>query len=106
VYSAELLRRAGIDAVVLVVHSFDVPRARAEFAASGIKTLAAPAGIPSNESDTALEFVPSMAGLRTSYYAIYEITANLVRWTTRALGQQCQTERRELPAMLGCSQAD
>jgi uncharacterized SAM-binding protein YcdF (DUF218 family) len=87
-YSAEILRHAGIDSVVLVVHSFDVPRARAEFSAAGIRTLAAPTGIPSSEPSTLLDFVPSMGGLRTSYYAVYEIIANLARWTTRALGQR------------------
>jgi uncharacterized SAM-binding protein YcdF (DUF218 family) len=88
VYSAEILRRAGIETVVLVAHSFDIPRGRAEFSAAGIRTLAAPTGIPSNEPDTMLDFIPSMGGLRTSYYAVYEIVANVVRWTMRRLGQQ------------------
>jgi len=87
VNSGEILRRAGISNVVLVAHSFDMPRARAEFASAGITTLPAPTGIPSSEPFSLLDFMPSMGGLRTSYYAVYEITANLVRRISRALGQ-------------------
>jgi uncharacterized SAM-binding protein YcdF (DUF218 family) len=79
-YSAAMLRSAGIRSVVLVVHSFDMPRARAEFAAAGIETLPAPTGIPSAKPDRLSDFVPSIAGLHTSYYAVYEILANLVLW--------------------------
>ena len=88
VYSGEILRRTGIETVVLVAHSFDMPRARAEFAAAGIKALPAPTGIPSEGPDTLLDYMPGMGGLRTSYFAIYEITANLIRRTSRAVGQQ------------------
>jgi len=79
-YSAAMLRSAGIRSVVLVVHSFDMPRARAEFAAAGIETLPAPTGIPSARPERLSDFVPGMAGLHTSYYAVYEILANLVLW--------------------------
>jgi len=79
-YSAAMLRSAGIRSVVLVVHSFDMPRARAEFAAAGIETLPAPTGIPSARPERLSDFVPGMGGLRTSYYAVYEILANLVLW--------------------------
>ena len=44
--TAEILRAAGIGRVVLVAHSFDIPRARAEFAAAGIEIIPAPTGIP------------------------------------------------------------
>jgi uncharacterized SAM-binding protein YcdF (DUF218 family) len=87
VNSAEMLRRAGIGSVVLVAHSFDMLRARAEFAAAGIVTIPAPTGIRSGDSDLLFDYVPSIGGLRQSYYAVYEIVANLVRWTTRGLGQ-------------------
>jgi uncharacterized SAM-binding protein YcdF (DUF218 family) len=82
-YSAEVLRRAQIETVVLVAHSFDIPRARAEFAAAGISTIAAPTGIPSDGPDTLLDYLPGMGGLRTSYYAVYELLANLVRRVSR-----------------------
>ena len=82
--SAEILRAAGVQHVVLVAHSFDMPRARAEFAAAGIVTFPAPTGIPSSDHGTLPDYLPSMAGLRASYYAIYEICANWVRWMSGA----------------------
>jgi uncharacterized SAM-binding protein YcdF (DUF218 family) len=81
-YSAEILRRAGIQKVVLVAHSFDMPRATAEFAAAGIAAVPAPIGIPSSKPGTAFDYLPGMGGLQTSYYAIYEILANAVRLVT------------------------
>ncbi|HKE40733.1 MAG TPA: YdcF family protein [Casimicrobiaceae bacterium] len=82
-YSAQILKRAGVNSVVLVAHSFDMPRARAEFATAGITTLPAPTGIPSSEPYAPFDFLPTLGGLRTSYYALYEITANLARWLGR-----------------------
>lgn len=82
ILSAAILRRAGIERVVLVAHSFDMLRARAEFAAAGIATVAAPIEIPSTKPSVAFDFLPSMNGLQTSYYAVYEILANLVRLAT------------------------
>lgn len=85
-YSAQILKKAGVGSVVLVAHSFDMPRARAEFAAAGITTLPAATGIPSSEPYVLFDFLPSFGGLRTSYYAIYEIIANVVRWGARLFG--------------------
>jgi len=79
VMSAAMLRAAGIKRVVLVAHSFDMPRTTAEFAAEGIATIKAPTGIPSRDFDTPFVFVPGLSGLEGSYYALYEILANLVR---------------------------
>ena len=78
--SAEILRPAKISRIVLVAHSFDMPRARAEFTAQGIEAIPAPTGIPSGQIDTALDVLPSMAALQGSYFALYEIFANVVRW--------------------------
>ena len=83
VLSAAILRDAGIQRVVLVAHSFDMLRARAEFAAVSVATVPAPIGIPSSKPNTAFDFLPSMSGLQTSYYATYEILANMVRLATR-----------------------
>ena len=77
--SSEILRAAGISRVVLVAHSFDMPRATAEFAAVGITCVPAPTGIASREPIAAIDFVPSISGLQGSYYALYEILANFVR---------------------------
>ncbi|MGH8802211.1 MAG: YdcF family protein [Casimicrobiaceae bacterium] len=74
--SAALLKRSGITHVILVVHSFDVPRARREFAAAGIETIAAPTEIPPPVPTEIGDFLPSAAGLQESYWALYEILAN------------------------------
>ena len=82
-YSARILRGAGIERIVLVAHSFDMPRAIAEFNAQGISVVAAPTGMPSPGSVVALDFVPGMGGLQASYYAVYELLAlGVLRITT------------------------
>ncbi len=82
VLSAEVLRKEGINRVVLVAHSFDMRRATAEFAAQGIETIGAPTGKPGATPYTVLDFLPSMGGLQGSYRATYEILGNLVRWVS------------------------
>jgi len=80
--SAEILGAEHIRRIVLVAHSFDMPRARAEFAAQGIEAIPAPTGIPSAKIDMLVDVLPSMAALQSSYFALYEIIANVVRWMT------------------------
>ena len=75
VRSAEILRDAGIDRVVLVAHAVDMPRASAEFEAQGIAIIKAPTGIPSSDDSGLLDYMPSLSGLQGSYYALYEILA-------------------------------
>ena len=70
---------AGIGRVVLVAHSFDIPRATAEFAAEGIETIAAPTGIPAEGAPSWSDFVPSVRALQESYYALYELLGNAAR---------------------------
>ncbi len=78
--SAALLTADGVTRVVLVAHSFDMPRATAEFAAAGIATIPAPTGIADTSDDfSALDFVPNAAGLQQSYYALYELYAEIWR---------------------------
>ncbi len=78
--SAAILKGAGIHTVVLVAHSVDMLRARAEFAEAGIATIPAATGIPSTGPASLFDYLPSIGGLRTSYYALYEIFGNLARW--------------------------
>ena len=84
--SAEILAAEHIRRIVLVAHSFDMPRARAEFAAQGIEAIPAPTGIPNAQIDTLLDVLPSMAALQSSYFALYEIFANVVRLMTLSTG--------------------
>ncbi len=84
--SAEILRADGIQRVVLVAHDFDMRRATAEFADARMETIPAPTGGSSSSGVGSLfDYLPSMAGLRRSYYAIYEIGGNLVRWIRNLL---------------------
>ena len=80
--SAAILKRSGISRVILVVHSFDVPRARREFAAAGIETIAAPTGIPPPVPTEVGDFLPNARGLERSYWALYEILANALYLVT------------------------
>lgn len=78
-FSAELLKADGVDRVVLVAHAIDMPRATAEFADSGVTTIAAATGLPSRGGLVPMDFVPSVAALQRSHDALYELLANLVR---------------------------
>jgi len=77
--SAHILLRAGVHRIILVAHSFDMPRAAAEFTAAGLRVIPAPIGIPGGAYDSPLELLPSMGALQGSYYALYELLANAVR---------------------------
>lgn len=56
-------------------------RARADFSAHGIEVTSAPKGkvIPSWRFDTAPDFLPSMAAVQGSYFALDEMFENSVR---------------------------
>jgi len=83
VLSAAVLKRDGIERVVLVTHVFDTRRAVAEFEAQGLSVVVAPTGGrgPSRgrSDDAIFDYLPGMAGFVRSYYATYEIFANVVR---------------------------
>lgn len=76
--SAEILRAADIHRVILVAHSFDMRRAKAEFVAAGLQVILAPTGIPSRAFELG-DLLPSVSALQLSYYAVYELLANAVR---------------------------
>jgi uncharacterized SAM-binding protein YcdF (DUF218 family) len=78
VNSAVLLKASGIARVILVGHSFDFPRTRKEFEAAGILVVAAPIDIPPRAPREVADFVPGAGSLQRSYYALYEMIANLV----------------------------
>ena len=81
--SAEMLRTDGVRRIILVTHGFDTRRAIAEFEAEGIAIVAAPVGKRGATRDSIFDYLPSMAGLQGSYYASYEILANLVFLASR-----------------------
>ena len=61
--SAVLLKASGVTLVILVVHGFDVPRARAEFEAAGISVIAAPTGHPARGADRVRRFSSQCVGI-------------------------------------------
>lgn len=79
-FSAPMLKEDGVGTVVLVAHAFDMPRARAEFEAAGLRTIAAPTGLSANAPLRATDFVPTAAALLASYYSLYELLANFARF--------------------------
>jgi len=83
VLSARTLKKDGIDRVVLVTHGFDTRRAMAEFQGQGLVAISAPTGRHGGSESTILDYLPGMAGLQGSYYASYEILANLVLLVNR-----------------------
>jgi uncharacterized SAM-binding protein YcdF (DUF218 family) len=87
-YSAAILLPAGIKQILLVAHGFDMPRATAEFNAAGLGVTPAPtaAARGSFSVDHAIEWLPAMSALHTSYYALYELLAEAVRRARTALG--------------------
>jgi len=84
-FSAAILRRAGVQRVILVTHAFDVRRAVAEFEHAGISVVPAATNLPGYGEPHALDWVPSMGGLLLSYYAMYEIGGNIVRGVSDAM---------------------
>ena len=79
-FSAARLEKEGVKRVVLVAHGFDMRRARAEFTAAGLEVVPAPTFVPGEGSFELTDLIPSVGALQASYYALYELLANLVRW--------------------------
>lgn len=78
-YSARILRDAGIDTVILVTHDIHLRRGMAEFAALGIKTIPAPVTTDANLSDLNFaQHLPNAHALRRSSLALHEIIGYLV----------------------------
>jgi len=81
--SAAILRPAGVRTIVLVAHSLDMPRARAEFEATGLAVVPAPIALPARRADSPFDFLPGIGGLTQSYIAVYEIAGEVVRRLTQ-----------------------
>ena len=79
--TAAILLPLGIRQVLLVAHSFDMPRALGEFQAAGLRITPAPTHVIAAEAEDrdAVEYLPAMAALHGSYYAIYELVADVPR---------------------------
>ena len=72
VYSAAILKAAGVRRVLLVTHAMHMPRAERAFAAAGLEVVAAPTMFYSRSTLSPLMFVPGWSGMFRSYYATHE----------------------------------
>ena len=77
--TAAILLPAKVRTVVLVAHSIDMPRARAEFEQAGLTVIPAPLALPSRHADSPLDYLPGVGGLTQSYVALYEALGEQVR---------------------------
>jgi uncharacterized SAM-binding protein YcdF (DUF218 family) len=84
VKSAAILKGSGVERIILVGHSFDFPRSRKEFEAAGMRVIPAPIDIPPDVPTEVGDYLPSAGGLQRSYYALYEILANVLFCFTTA----------------------
>ena len=72
VYSAELLRAAGVRTVLLVTSAWHMPRSVACFEAQGLTVVAAPTGFRLPSDDGFGHWVPQWYGLRDTALALHE----------------------------------
>ena len=71
-YSAEILKKAGIDRIYLVSHAWHLPRALPEFEREGLRVVPAGTGYSRTRGPRPLDFVPNAKGLYDSYLAMHE----------------------------------
>jgi uncharacterized SAM-binding protein YcdF (DUF218 family) len=74
-FSAAMLRADGVSRVLLVTHSFHVPRAAAQFERDGVKVIPAPTGFQGLRRFDWLQLVPTADALRLSHIALREYLA-------------------------------
>jgi uncharacterized SAM-binding protein YcdF (DUF218 family) len=90
-FSAPILKQAGISRIVLVTSATHMPRAAAEFVAQGMQVIAAPVSLYSPRQGVLARWIPGIAGMRDSYNALYELTGDAARrlaaaWAGRSPG--------------------
>ena len=84
IFSAAILRRAGIDTVYLVSHAWHMPRAVPEFARTGLHVVPAPTGFSTDGEVNTFSFLPQARALVYSYFAMHEAVGLVwYRLTTR-----------------------
>jgi len=71
-FSARELRAAGVSRVLLVTHSFHIPRAAAQFERAGLHVIPAPTGFQGLREFDWLHLVPTPDALRLSHVALRE----------------------------------
>ncbi|NHZ43083.1 YdcF family protein [Massilia aquatica] len=71
-YSAAMLKAAGVRRVLLVTHAMHMARAERAFRAAGLDVVPAPTMFYSRSTLSPLMFVPGWSGMFRSYYATHE----------------------------------
>jgi uncharacterized SAM-binding protein YcdF (DUF218 family) len=71
-YSASLLRQAGIRRILLVTDALHMPRARRIFSQAGLQVIAAPTSYLGQGPLQAIDFIPNAGALRDAHYALHE----------------------------------
>jgi uncharacterized SAM-binding protein YcdF (DUF218 family) len=78
-FSAPILRAAGVRRIILVTSAAHEYRAAHEFEAAGLEVVPAPVGVWEPQDPNATRYLPSVAGLRASTEALYELIGDLAR---------------------------
>jgi uncharacterized SAM-binding protein YcdF (DUF218 family) len=84
-FSADILRTAGVHRIVVVTSSPHEWRAVHEFMAAGFEVVPAPVGGGVRRARTVTDIVPSADGMRRSAAAVYELIGEPVREVMAAL---------------------
>lgn len=73
-FSAEILKKAGIDRIFLVTHAAHMRRSLAYFEASGLHVIPAPTAFfaPMTSADNSLTWLPSANAAYAGWYALHE----------------------------------
>jgi uncharacterized SAM-binding protein YcdF (DUF218 family) len=80
VFSAALLRAAGVTSVFLVTHGWHMRRSEIAFRHAGLWVTAAPVALDAKPYWRASSFVPGAAAWLESYYAMHEYIGCVVYW--------------------------
>jgi uncharacterized SAM-binding protein YcdF (DUF218 family) len=77
VFTASLLRKAGIGKVVIVTHRWHLPRAVRSFERAGMRAVPWPAPETAPRGGRVRDYLPSMSALQDSFYGLHEIIGGL-----------------------------
>jgi uncharacterized SAM-binding protein YcdF (DUF218 family) len=73
VFTAEMLRKAGIDKIVVVTHRWHLPRALRAFDRAGMAAVPWPAPETAARGRRFADYLPTMGALQDSFYGLHEI---------------------------------
>ena len=70
--SAELLKAAGVNRILLVTDAVHMPRAKNIFLSTGLNVIPAPTGFQAQNTLLPHDFIPTAGALKDSHYAMHE----------------------------------